>query len=707
MNTLKFPKSKLALACLTALVGVSPNALADDEASPETVTIVGHKLTELGEQNNAGALGMTTVLETPFSVDVISLQDMELRQVNTLDSLFSREASVSTDASAYSTFGSSIRVRGLALDYTNSFKINGLSFANFGGELPYEAFEQVTLLKGATGYMYGMAAPGGVVNYVTKKPVESMVSANAGVRSDSILHAHVDASARFGSEDEFGARVNVVKEKGDTYLDGGNIDRETVTLAVDGQLTDSLYWTMDFIYNDRLTENSWTVMNNSMSADDSLPKTVSGDRNIGTDGTFDNYKTTVLLTALNWDISDNWSLKVEYDYSKNETEWVKSLAYLLNSDGDVSISMYEQYFDIDFDQVQGIVNGHFDTGSINHKVTLGGSWQRSKTYRNDGGEYGRKVTWGYGVDNLFEPVDLPRYEATLQKDLALAWEDEQTSLFANDLISFNDQWQALVGVRHTDVEHSPGEYFESYHDHTDDSATTPVAALMYRPNNETNIYVSYVEAFEAESTFVDERYENEGDLLPPLESKQYEAGIKTSQQDWTITAAIFRIERGAEMVDGDNRLVQDGETIYQGIEFSGALSVTENFSLYGDVMLLDSEYDKTDGDYEGNDVAGAPKRQMTLQTNYDVSALPGLSLNLGGKYYGETASDSANNWDLPSYTLVYGGASYQMPVGDNHLTIIGTVDNLFDKEFWTVGDNYGAIRIGEPRTFAVRAKLDF
>ncbi|MBB1383599.1 TonB-dependent siderophore receptor, partial [Shewanella sp. SR41-2] len=105
INTLQFNKCKLAVVCASALSLNSYSAIGEEnveetKGSIETISVVGHKLTELSSNNNGGALGNKTLLETPFSVDVISLEDIEIRQVNTLDSLFSREASVSVDGSA-------------------------------------------------------------------------------------------------------------------------------------------------------------------------------------------------------------------------------------------------------------------------------------------------------------------------------------------------------------------------------------------------------------------------------------------------------------------------------------------------------------------------------------------------------------------------------------------------------------------------------
>ncbi|MGX9462454.1 TonB-dependent siderophore receptor [Shewanella sp. A14] len=709
INTLQFNKCKLAVLCASALSFNSFSTLAAEnvdaeKSNIEKISVVGHKLTELSSENNGGALGNKTVLETPFSVDVISLEDMEIRQVNTLDSLFSREASVSVDGSAYSTFGSTIRVRGLPLDYTNSFKINGMSINNFSGELPYEAFEQVTLLKGATGFMYGMAAPGGVVNYETKKAVAHKLTVDVGMRSDSVFSAHVDASTRMGNNDDYGFRVNLVKEAGDTYLDNGTIDRETAAIAFDAQLTDSLFWTVDLIYSDRLTENSWTTMDNLLDSSEPLPDTVSGNRSIGADGTFDDYKNLIAITSLNWDINEAWSARLEYDYSKNETRWVKTLADLTSSDGDIDIALYDQYFDVNYKQIQGVINGEFETGSINHNLLFGMAYQESTTYRNDPN---RKVTWGYATDNLYDPVDLPRYQSTLEDDLSMAWVDKQQSVFISDFIALTDEWEVLLGIRSNSIEHTPSEYFSSFQDYNDDSAVSPTAALMYKPNFNTTYYVSYVESFEGVTSFVGETYANADEMLPPLESLQYEVGVKTAGDGWSITSALFRIERGATLVTDDNYLVQDGLSIYQGLEFSGALEITDNLSLYGDLMILNAEYDKTNSAVEGNDVAGTPNQQLSLQTNYDVDTLPGLTLNLGAKHFGKTTLDSNNNWELPSYNIFYAGVSYTTTLNDNSLTIIGTVDNLLDEEFWAAGDAYGALRIGEPRSFAIKMKMGF
>lgn len=233
-------------------------------------------------------------------------------------------------------------------------------------------------------------------------------------------------------------RVNLVKEDGDTYLDDGGIDRETASIALDAALTDNVLWTVDVIYSDRLVENSWNRFTVSMDSAEPLPDTVDGSRNLAVPGTYDGYTNMIAITGLEWNIDDNWQLKLDYDYSKNETSWIKSLNYLLNSDGDLSILTYEQYFDVDYDQIQGVLTGSFSTGAIEHNIVAGAAFQEASTYRNDGGEHGRIVTRNYATNNLYEQADVPTYVPTLQKDLALAWVDTQRSVFISDFIALNN-----------------------------------------------------------------------------------------------------------------------------------------------------------------------------------------------------------------------------------------------------------------------------
>lgn len=710
MKSLKWMQTPAAGVPLVFASAVLCTAVVNAEQMPtdpvETITIIGKAADAMHTPITSGALGNMAVLDTPFSVSTVSAEEIEQRQVNSLDSLFARDASVSANGGTYSGWGSTISVRGLPLDYTNSFKINGLAIDNFSGELPYEAFEQVSLLKGATGFMYGFAAPGGVVNYRTKQPIDNYLSMDVGYRSDAIYRGHLDASTLFGDADQYGIRVNVAHEEGDIY-DDGELNRDMASLAFTAQLTDTLQWTFDAIYNNRKTRgsSSWLTIDSGYDRDSSLPAAPDGDTNLAFNGAFNKQRNEIIQTALNWQFAEHWQAQLEYGYSRNDTRWLKSWPYLLNSQGDLNFRYYDQYFDVDFDQVQAAITGDVNTWGLAHHIHTGVTWQKSRTYRNDPN---RDVAFMDGIYNLHRHLR-PTHNTQLPETLSAMWNTTQKAFFLNDNIAFNDHWMLIIGGRANRYEYQvDADIYQARLNDYEDTEVSPMAALLYKPNADTTLYTSYVESFE-EGSMVGEEYANANEMLPPLESKQYEVGIKFQRDRWAATTDVFRIERGAEVTNGANELVQDGITLYQGWEGSLQYHVTPTLLVSGDAMLLDASYDKTSSGstIKNNDAAGAPDKQMSLQVTYDVPAVAGLQLNAGMKYYGETAVNAANDWHVPGYTLFDMAASYRTLIGDNQLTLRAAVTNLGDKAYWAVADSSGWLRIGEPRVISLSAKLDF
>ncbi|AHV94156.1 tonB-dependent Receptor Plug domain protein [Bordetella holmesii 70147] len=148
---------------------------------------------------NSGALGNRSQLETPFATTVVGSTELRDRQISKLGDVFALDASVNDNGSSSGAWASYLTVRGLQLDWQNSFRIDGNPFPTYVTVLPYEQLEQIDLLKGATGFMYGFGSPGGMINYVTKKPTDDPLRAiDIGVQSNSLIHEHIDLGGRGG-----------------------------------------------------------------------------------------------------------------------------------------------------------------------------------------------------------------------------------------------------------------------------------------------------------------------------------------------------------------------------------------------------------------------------------------------------------------------------------------------------------------------------
>lgn len=713
------PRPHSAVTTVTALAaavgaGLSIQARAQDQngagaastvAQMPTVSIQASALDDdtlvhLQTPVNTGALGTRTQLETPFSTTVVTAQDIEDRQVNKLGDIFALDASVSDNSASYGAWASYLTVRGLPLDWQNSYRIDGHPFLSYVTVLPYEHFERIELLKGASGFMYGFGTPGGLINYVTKKPTDEPVrQLDLGYISPGLFSEHVDLGGRAGPSGAFGYRLNATHQGGTTYNDGA-LNRNSLSVALDGRLSEKLTWDFQSIVQNR---NAWdqepTIYTGQMTGR-RLPSPVRNDDDtlVGK-GTYAKNEFRFYATGLTYKLNSDWTVSSHYSYSSTRTRRNESVLYLLDSYGNYNDYHSDYGEAYAYNQWQGMVQGKFYTGPLQHQVVLGASWQKQKNDYSSDGFYGL-----IGPGNLWSQNTNAYYSAG-SLDLYRAAEITQKAVFVSDTIDLTHGWSVLGGIRYTDYSqtgYNPDGSRASNYDKN--GVPTPTVALMYKVTPQTMAYASYMESLEPGSS-VGAVYTNFGDLLNPLKSKQYEVGIKTEQQDWAATAAVFRIEKKAEYANANNELVQNGESIFQGVELAGSVRVARDWNIGASLMFLDSEYRKG-SDYIGNRVAGAPKFVAAAQVTYHVPFVPGLKLRADAKYTGATMLGPSNDVKVDDYTIVNIGAIYDTQIQGYDTTFRAGINNVANKKYWLF-QSADYVKAGDPRTFMVSASLRF
>ncbi|MFL9879622.1 TonB-dependent receptor [Herbaspirillum rhizosphaerae] len=667
-----------------------------------SVTAAADNTLHLNERVTSGALGTRSQLDTPFSMAVIKSEDLAERQVTKLGDVFALDASVTDNSGGYSSWASYVTVRGLALDWQNAYRIDGKPFLTYAITLPYEHFEQIELLKGSSGYMYGFGSPGGLINYVTKRPTEEPVrSIEVGYKSNNIWSEHVDLGGRFGNDKMFGYRLNATHEQGQTFNDG-HITRDSVSLALDARLTRDLIWDFQAFYQNRNSENQTPSIYAGSYTLSQLPRVPSSDdQKLLGQGQHLNTNFQMVSTGLNYVINPDWKASVYYSHSTSKRSRNESSLYLSNLAGD-----YANDYRSDtreghtFDQWQAMVEGKAKTGFIDHQLVFGASWQKQVNDYSVASFY-----QSLGSGNLYQQNPNNYYSATYLNTYH-AGDITQQALFASDTLKFSDQWSLLAGARYTNFEQNSysalGTRTAQY---KKDGVITPTVALMFKPEPGTTIYTSYVESLEqgGAPTITNSNY---GTTLNPLTSKQYEFGVKTDQQRWSATAALFRIERASEYTNTTTQaLVQDGRSTYQGLELGAATKLGHDWQVSSNLMFLDTKYSKG-LTYNGNRVAGAPDFVAAGQVTYQVPQLSGLKLSADTKYTGTTMLRAANDIKLAGYTLFNVGANYTTRIGKYDTTFRAAINNLTDKHYWEYQyENW--IKPGDPRTFSLSAKVDF
>ncbi|OWT65862.1 TonB-dependent siderophore receptor [Candidimonas nitroreducens] len=654
----------------------------------------------LRDKVESGALGDRSQLETPYSTTVVSSSDLKDRQVTKLGDVFAEDASVTDNSGAYSSWASYITVRGLPLDWQNAYRIDGKPFLSYAIVLPYEQFQQIDLLKGSSGFMYGFGSPGGLVNYVTKKPTdEPLRSLDIGYHSNSILSEHADIGGRAGSNGAFGYRLNATHEEGRTYNDG-SLYRNSFSLALDARLSDALTWDFESIYQDRKTRGQEPSIYTGLYTDSSLPAPLRDtDQRLLGPGQHLDTNFQFYSTGLKYRLAPDWTLSTDFSYSKASRARNEGILYLTDVNGDYDDYRSDTRESHQFNQWQAMLEGKFATGSLKHHVVAGASWQKQVNNYSASSFYSQIGTgslWAQNTNAYYSSGDYGVYQ---DSDIV------QQALFASDTIDLTERWSILGGLRYTNYRqqsYTPAGSVTARYEQN--GVVTPTVALMYKLQPRTMLYASYIESLEQGAT-VDDIYANGGQMLNPLVSKQYEFGIKTEQQRWAATAALFRIERGAQYANSENVLVQNGLSVYQGMELGASTLLGSNWRVGGNIMLLKASYGKGSS-YDGERVSGAPHFVAAAQVSYSVPQIEGLTLRADAKYTGSTTLRPAGDLKLPSYTVFNLGASYDTRIAGHDTTFRLAVNNLADKAYWEYQyDNY--IKPGDPRSISLNASVRF
>ena len=240
----------------------------------------------------------------------------------------------------------------------------------------------------------------------------------------------------------------------------------------------------------------------------------------------------------------------------------------------------------------------------------------------------------------------------------------------------------------------------------DKSAITPTLAAIYRPLDGLSLYSSYIEALERGAT-APRTAANANQVFPPSVSRQYEFGAKAEADDWSATAALFRIERALTYTTPANVFTQDGEARYQGLELNGKFRLGRHWLLMASAMWLDATNQKTTGGtLNGKRIAGVAREQLSLYGEYRMPSLP-LTLTAGARYVGKRPYDSDNRFYVGDVTLFDIGARYETKVADKALTLRLNVDNLTNEAYWLTGNSTSWVLQNTPRTIKLGVELEW
>src|SRR5438477_3369752 len=167
---------------------------AFSQTTLKPVTVTGQQFPPAADVTGFGDL---PIKDVPVSATVIDHKQIESVGARRLADLTRFDPSVN-DAYNAPGYWDFVSIRGYTLDNRFNYRREGLPI-NAETTIPLDNKERVELLKGTSGIQAGTSAPGGLVNYVVKRPTDTDVR---DVRLEwtqrSSVLAAVDLGGRFG-----------------------------------------------------------------------------------------------------------------------------------------------------------------------------------------------------------------------------------------------------------------------------------------------------------------------------------------------------------------------------------------------------------------------------------------------------------------------------------------------------------------------------
>jgi iron complex outermembrane receptor protein len=194
----------------------------------ETVTVTAGSVENayrVENVQNRGPLGTTPIVELPYTVNVISRQLIDHTQSRN----FKEAAKYLPLVSFQEMQGPEVlrpETRGFQGSNMQNDLKDGMGIA-VTTPSAMEEYEQVEVVNGLGGPMYGPANPSGMFNFVTKRPTNEPFSEfELDYEGRTVATAHADVGGRFGPNQMFGYRVNGVLADGTGYVSDSQLRRQ-------------------------------------------------------------------------------------------------------------------------------------------------------------------------------------------------------------------------------------------------------------------------------------------------------------------------------------------------------------------------------------------------------------------------------------------------------------------------------------------------
>jgi len=557
--------------------------------------------------------------------------------------------------------------------------------------------ERIEVLKGPAAVLHGRGSAGGVINRVTRKPVKTPVrEVTLSGGSENFRRFDLDLGGAAGEQAAF--RLTGAYEAGDNYRDVVHSERAVLAPSIAwtaGRDTSFLLQT-EFLHQNRTPDRGIPSVN-GVPADVPVGNFY-GER-------YDYAKTDAQNARFNVEhvVNDKLTLRNNFQYSKLKLDAINTRTLGLAATN-TQVRRQITYFPQDQSNFlnQTELAYQLNAGGIRHALLTGIELGHQKSGRLVRAATATPVSL-QAPQQLMAMPDLASLPVTIDNDFkadTVAW-------YAQDQVSFNEQWKMLAGVRADRFKQEQKDRRTGLVQDRTDSVWSPRIGVVYQPSQAHALYANVSRSF---LPVGNDFFYGGKDFaqIKPVESLQKEIGDKSEWFGGRLqsTVSLYEItQRNVATKDPSDpsgvRQVQTGEQRSRGLEVDLTGNLAQGWKVFANATVNHARITQSNNYKVGNRPANIPKHAAGLWSNYELGQ--GFTIGAGAFYVGDRFAVEDNAVRLPSYVrldamLGYKGRNWEAGLNLN---------NLADKVYYESANNNFQIQPGAPRSVMayVRVKI--
>ena len=697
-----FKPASSALFCIIAgiaAIGYSASAISENNPVDEVIVTADFRDSNL--------------LDAAASISVIDSETIDRRQARHLDQLLNGAPNVNFSSGA--SRGRFIQIRGIGersqfiepLNPSVGILVDGIDFTGIAGAATTMDIQQVEILRGPQGTLYGANALAGLINLRSNQPTEQTqgnLELSLGDYNTETLSAAIGGPL----SENLGARVAVQQHSSDGYIrndflerdDTDNIDELTLRSIFNWQASDELSLNLTLFHVN--ADNGYDAFSL-----DNTRQTLSD--NPG----HDRQEATAFALESQWQASNSAELVTLVSFADNNLEYGydEDWAFPDICTGEPCEGWeYNSEDNYIRDRKNSTVDIRLVSSEGGKILNNSSDWVVGLYWRDQDEQLLRQYTYAAGdFTSDFETSNRAIY-GQLDTELSTALTLTTGLRFENRRADYGDSENVAHGV--------------------DEDLWGGRIALNYQLSDKTMVYGLVSRGYKAGGVNSDPALSAEDREFDTEIMWNLETGVKGRWLDDQLQAQVAAFYQKRDDIQIKQSLVQSREdseapdfTDYFGNSANGSnygLEVELNWyasdtvSLFANLGWLETQYDiPLSEDLDSRQQAHAPNYQFALGTTLQLNQNLALTLDVEGKdefYLSSSHNEQTESYELLNANLTYSIEGWQLSLWGRNLTDEDIIIRGFGgfgndpRKFYETEAYY---QYGEPRMFGLSGKYNF